>query len=112
MSGMRAAEMALGEHLTYFYELAELVQADMLDYDCRGLSDAGHGITIRNVEAAREALALVLTTKLDQWNKLHWATAGLAHHDEGKANQHYNKLRHVYDQNLGAETAPCDLGVL
>ena len=87
MAGMRAPELAHGEHIVIYHELADLAQAKILSEYCDSLTDAEKAIVIQNFEGARESLALVLTTKLDFWDRLPWATAGLAFHDEASPSQ-------------------------
>ena len=103
MAGMRAPEIAHGEHMVRFHELAESAQATILCEYSGKLTDAQQAIVILNFEAARDSLAFVLTTKLDFWERLPWATAGLAFHDEARAKSHFSNLAEIYDRMPGPD---------
>ena len=85
MAGKRAPELAAGCVSAVFDAIARQSLIEVLTDAAFPLSPALQAEVISDFQAARDHMRVVLLSKLDHWQRLHWVLCGLAHADEATA---------------------------
>jgi len=104
MAGMRAPELALGKHMSFFIRLGAQTAVDVFSKVCVGLDATQRAKVIRNYEKGRDQIEHILTSKTDFWMRLPWATAGFAYHNQTEAKCQFRKLSSLYDASPGLDS--------
>ena len=103
MAGKRAPELAAGHIQNVFRDICEKSLTELLFDSPLPLGPENQQHIVSELQRAQNHVQLLLSTKLQHWQRMPWLACGLAHHDEATARRVAQQILACFEECSDAE---------